>query len=268
MANILGHPVSEKLTRENYLLWKAQILPAVRGAQLMGYLDGSSKVPEEYIKEKKADSSEVLTPNPAYATWVAQDQQLLGYINSSLSKEVLAQVVTATTAVEAWKAIQEMCASQSRARVIHLRQKLATTRKGEMSAAVYFTKMRGFADEMAAAGKKLDDDDIVSYILTGLDSEYNGFVENVSSKDTISLSDLFAKLLSAEARIEAQKAAEYQSSANAASRGGGRGNYRGRGTRGRDGGRGDGGRGAYRGRGKSWRRRWIIFVQDSDLSAL
>lgn len=77
----------------------------------MGYFDGSSKVSEEYIKEKKADSNEVLTPNPAYATWVVQDQQLLGYINSFLSKEVLAQVVTATSAAEAWKAIHEMCAS-------------------------------------------------------------------------------------------------------------------------------------------------------------
>lgn len=114
-----------------------------------------------------------------------------------------------------------------------------------MSATVYFTKMRGFADEMVAAGKKLDDDDIVSYILTGLDSEYNGFVENVSSQDTISLSYLFAKFLPAEARIEAQKAMEYQSSANTTSRGGGRGNYRGRDTRST----GDGGRGAYRGRG-------------------
>jgi hypothetical protein len=37
-----GHVVvSEKLTRDNYMLWKAQVLPTVRGAQLMGYLDGT-----------------------------------------------------------------------------------------------------------------------------------------------------------------------------------------------------------------------------------
>jgi hypothetical protein len=38
-----GSKVSEKLTRDNYLLWKAQVLPPIRGAQLEGMLDGSSK---------------------------------------------------------------------------------------------------------------------------------------------------------------------------------------------------------------------------------
>jgi hypothetical protein len=36
-----GSSVSEKLTRENYMLWKAQVLPTARGAQLLGILDGS-----------------------------------------------------------------------------------------------------------------------------------------------------------------------------------------------------------------------------------
>jgi hypothetical protein len=56
---------------------------------------------------------------------------------------------------------------------------------------------------MGVAGKKLDDVVVVSYMLTGLDVEYNGLVENVSAKpDPISISDLFAQLLAIEARIE------------------------------------------------------------------
>jgi hypothetical protein len=31
--------------------------------------------------------------------------------------------------------------------------------------------MRGYADEMAATGKPIDDDDVVSYILNGLDAD-------------------------------------------------------------------------------------------------
>jgi hypothetical protein len=73
---------------------------------------------------------------------------------------------------------------------------------------------------MAAAGKQLEDDGIVLYIITGLDTEYNGMVENVSSRThSISLSNLFAQLLSVEARIENQNHA--QMSANAATQGGG-----------------------------------------------
>lgn len=85
---------------------------------------------------------------------------------------------------------------------MHLRTKLATTRKGDMSVVVYFAKMRGYVDEMAAAGKKLDDDDIITYILSGLDSNYNSFIENVSSKaDPVSLSDVYAQLLSTEGAL-------------------------------------------------------------------
>jgi hypothetical protein len=28
----LGHPISKKLTRNNFLLWKAQVIPVVRSA--------------------------------------------------------------------------------------------------------------------------------------------------------------------------------------------------------------------------------------------
>lgn len=237
----LGQPISEKLTRENFLLWKAQVVPIVRGARLYGYLDGTV-VEKEYLRDDKGAK----TANPAYDAWVAQDQQLLGFINSSLSREVLGQVATCATAAEAWETLNSMFASQSRARVIQLRARLASTRKGELSASVYFNKMKGFADEMAAAGKPLEDDDLISYILAGLDQEYNGFIENVSDRtDPVNLGDVYAQFLAAEGRIESQQA-QYQSSVNSANRG--RGGFRG-GRGGRFGGRGDfGGRGGF-GRG-------------------
>lgn len=171
--NTLGHPVQEKLTRENFLLWKPQVLPAVHGVQLFGYLDSTKKKPEETVQVKGEDKVVQTVPNYEYLAWHAQDQQLLSYLNSSLSKEVLAQVATCTTSAETWKALQVMYSSQSRARVMHLRGKLANIKKGELSAAAYFAKMKGYADEMAAVGKKLEDDDVVSYILTGLDADYN-----------------------------------------------------------------------------------------------
>ena len=68
--------------------------------------------------------------------------------------------------------------------------------------------MKGLADEMAAAGKKIDDDDLISQILAGLDADYNPFVSAISasarSGTPLILSDLFAELLVAEGRLEAQ----------------------------------------------------------------
>jgi hypothetical protein len=46
----LGHKVSEKLTRDNYLLWRAQVMPPIRAAQLEGILDGSIKAPAKMVE--------------------------------------------------------------------------------------------------------------------------------------------------------------------------------------------------------------------------
>jgi hypothetical protein len=78
--------------------------------------------------------------------------------------------------------VHGMYASQSRARVIHHRAKLANTRKGKLSMVSYYAKMKEFVNEMAVTGKQLEDDDVISYILTGLDAEYNDLVENVRSR--------------------------------------------------------------------------------------
>ena len=40
-GNPFSRDVAEKLTAENFLVWKAVVLPAVRGARLFGYLDGT-----------------------------------------------------------------------------------------------------------------------------------------------------------------------------------------------------------------------------------
>jgi hypothetical protein len=102
--------------------------------------------------------------------------------------------------------------------------------------------MKGYDDEMTAAGRRLEDEDIICCILAGLDFEYNPFVEAFTFKaDPQTLNDLYSQLLTAEARAESQK--EHQEiSVNAAfmgGRGGGHGPMRGRGDSGSRGGHGD-----------------------------
>jgi len=94
---LLGAPVSEKLTRENYILWKAQVMPAIRGSNLVAILDGTLQAPRATMKVVKDDKTKEVVPNPEHAKWMAQDQQLLLYILNSLTSDVLAQVATLTT---------------------------------------------------------------------------------------------------------------------------------------------------------------------------
>ena len=59
---------------------------------------------------------------------------------------------------------------------------LATATRGNSTIAQYFGKMKALTEEMAAAGKKLDDDELVSYILTGLDESFDPVVSGVSQR--------------------------------------------------------------------------------------
>jgi hypothetical protein len=53
---------------------------------------------------------------------------------------------------------------------------LATSRKGSSSAVEYVSKMKSLADDMASTGrKKLNDEELISYVLAGLDYEYNSW---------------------------------------------------------------------------------------------
>jgi len=76
---------------------------------------------------------------------------------------------------------------------------LATASKGAASVSDYFTKMKSLADDMASAGRKLEDEELVSYILTGLDSEFDSVVTAVSTRvEPITVNELYAQLIAHE----------------------------------------------------------------------
>lgn len=216
----LGPVVSEKLTRDNFVLWRAQILPGIRAAQLMGYLDGTTPMPSPSLEVDK-DGKKTFVPNPELSYWLIKDQQLLSYLINSLTKDVLAQVATLPTAAEVWKALNNMFFAQSRARATNLRMQLCTTKKGNSTMAAFFTKMKGIRDELSAAGKVIDDEEMVSHILAGLDQDYNPVVTYIMGRtDDISMTDLFSQLMSYDARLEMFREGQSQPpSVNTASRG-------------------------------------------------
>jgi uncharacterized protein YaaW (UPF0174 family) len=86
--------------------------------------------------------------------WKAQEQQVLSYLLSPVSRDILVQIAALSTAAAVWKHLETSFASQFRARVINTRMALATTQKGSSSAAEYVAKMKTLANEMASAGKK------------------------------------------------------------------------------------------------------------------
>jgi hypothetical protein len=82
---------------------------------------------------------------------------------------------------------------------------LTTTQKGSLTVAEYISKMKVLADDMASAGKKLDDEDFISYILAGLDAKYNSIVSSiVGHVESIIFAKLYSQLLAYENRLDLQ----------------------------------------------------------------
>ena len=99
-----------------------------------------------------------------------------------------------------------------------LRGALNDTKKNDLSAEKYFAKMKTFASELAAAGKPLDDDELIWYVLNGLGSPYNTLVTAVRANPATSLSDLFDQVQAYD-RMHKSDDVGFSSSANVARRG-------------------------------------------------
>jgi hypothetical protein len=67
----LGPPVTEKLTRENFILWKVQVKPAIRGDNLVPILTRKSPAPAPTMEVVKDDKSKHIVSNLEYKMWMA-----------------------------------------------------------------------------------------------------------------------------------------------------------------------------------------------------
>jgi hypothetical protein len=64
-------------------------------------------------------TSEIVNPN--YVVWYVRDQTVLSGFFATVTEEVLATIMGAATAREAWLILEGMFASRSRSRVIQIR---------------------------------------------------------------------------------------------------------------------------------------------------
>ena len=141
------------LTKDNYLLWKYQVVTHLNAQNVLDYVDGSKLAPPITIANVVTDTIQpILTPNPEYKTWVQYDQVILSMLIASLSKPILAQVLGYSTSRALWLSLECMFTSQSRAREMHTQYKLAIAKKGNQNMTNYFQKMRSLSDNLAAIG--------------------------------------------------------------------------------------------------------------------
>jgi hypothetical protein len=189
-------PISEKLTWANFPVWKALVMSALRGAQLHQFLDGKVEFPPKVLTHEDKKTKNV---NLDYVRMVAKEKQVLNYLLSSLSHGILLQAVAFSTTTVVWGYIMSRFECQSQACVINVRMALSTSKKGDMTTSRYVAKMKALTDEMTSVGKRLDDEDLISYILAGLDLDFDSVISAISTRvEPVSVVELYGQLLSHE----------------------------------------------------------------------
>ena len=104
--------IAEKLDDSNYLHWKQQIELVIKSHKLQRFVINPS-IPQRYLTDEDRVANKV---NPAYEAWEVQDQTLLTWLQSTLSKSVLSRVIGSIHSHQVWDKIHEYFHVQKKAR--------------------------------------------------------------------------------------------------------------------------------------------------------
>ncbi len=199
----------------------------------MGFVNGTKPCPKKFVVKDGVRSSDI---SPAYENWVEQDQTILSWINATLTPPILSTVACLSTSHMVWLSLEKRYALQSRTLILQLKNQLQNTKRGDLSISDFVDKITHIDDNLALAGKPVDDEDLITLILNNVGPAYEGIVNSMQARDNpISLDDLIGLLLSAETRMVEHNSISMESIATAlftprtgqSSRGRGRGFGRG-----------------------------------------
>ena len=117
--------ITTSLDEDNYILWKYQVEIALRGYDLLQYINGTITVPPVTITNLEGE----IVPNSDYTKFQKQDSLLSSWLLSSVSSNLLSQIVGCNTSYEIWKTVEIFFSSQSAARIMQYRRKLQNSKK-------------------------------------------------------------------------------------------------------------------------------------------
>ncbi|XP_043687904.1 uncharacterized protein LOC122639140 [Telopea speciosissima] len=128
-----------------------------------------------------------------------QDQIILNWIISSLTKSALALIVRLTSSHASWSTLECTYASHSQARIMQLKYQLFQLKKGTPSMAEYLQRVKSLADNLAAAANPVPNSDIILSNLHGLGPNYESFATSMTTRiDPIPLDNFTGLLLTQE----------------------------------------------------------------------
>ncbi|KAB2615774.1 hypothetical protein D8674_022362 [Pyrus ussuriensis x Pyrus communis] len=132
-----------KLQRSNYLPWRALFAPILQRYKLLGLVEGTEPCPPPFLQDQ--------TINPAFEIWYEKDQNLLIWLNSTLSEDVIPFTVGVSSARDLWIKLEQRFGGVSDAHIHQLRSRLQAIQKGAQSMADYLQQLKEISDSLSAA---------------------------------------------------------------------------------------------------------------------
>ncbi|PKU88027.1 Retrovirus-related Pol polyprotein from transposon TNT 1-94 [Dendrobium catenatum] len=199
----LKNTVQNPLSRDNYPLWRSQILKICKANGLESFLDPLRPIPEKSLLR----SDRTTTPNPLYAQWILNDQNLAAAMCATISASILPYVLQLETTAEIWATLQTRFQSTNRSKVIQLKNELHHISLKNSTMVQYLNDIKSLVDQIAAAGARVDEEDIILYILNGLPSTYQAFKTSIRTMtQPLNLDQLYSFLISEEIHVASDAA--------------------------------------------------------------
>lgn len=129
--------ISNQLDESNFLLWKFQIITAVRGYGLEDYLLGTKVMPDQFSTDNEGKS----ITNREFIIYNRQDNLLSSWLLFSISSSLLHKYLVLNQ-------LLELRSTKSNCEML---------KKGTMSMREYLTKVKSLCVQLVAAGHTVSD---------------------------------------------------------------------------------------------------------------
>jgi len=170
--------IVQKLDDSNYLHWRQHVEPIIKSHKLQRFVVNLI-VPPRYLTEDERIGDRI---NLEYEAWEVQDQMLLVWLQSTLSKSVLSCVLGSNHSYQVWEKIHEHFSLHTKSRARQLRTAMRAVSLEGKSMDEYLHKIKGYVDELADVGVPVRHKEYVDAILEGLPSDYASVILVIESK--------------------------------------------------------------------------------------
>ena len=118
---MLNHALPIKLDKDDYMLWRTQMENIIYTNDFEDHIEGLT-----VCISKTTSNGEM---NPEFILWRRFDRMIFSWIYSSLTSEIMGQIIGYQTSHEAWFALENFFLASPKARVMQLRLEFQTTKK-------------------------------------------------------------------------------------------------------------------------------------------